>query len=308
MVATIKQISGMETYIPREAYEIPSEEPGTDGITPGRCGVWWNPWNLFDGVEDNDAVTLYQFRHLARANNPDDGEKLIHADRGNRQRPVGLDLTFTADKTISALWAIAPREDRDKIDLAVRDAVRGALEDTILKYCSIAWLTVPGDVGIFVPGKLVGAVFPLYKDAWGNPHLHTRCVLFNCVQCHRLEHYEHDEQQALARWAQATGHYTLTHFWPEPLQWGLWGSLPETAIREWTEAAGALFRCYLAYPLQHELGVRLEQYGPNGEFTRVAGIPQELIDMWSGPRPSRNAKERPNGAGTTPNGEPSQAF
>ena len=309
MVTTIEHMSGMETYIPRETSEIPGDELGTDGITPGRCGVWWNPWNLFGGVEDNDAVTRYQFHHLANANDPDDGEELMHADRHNRQRSPGLDVTFTADKSISALWGMF--EDPDKrfqIELAICDAVRAALEATILKYCSFAWLTVPGEVSIFVPGKLIGAVFPRGKDVWGNPHLHTRCVLFNAVLCHRLHEYEKEQQQELSRWAQATDRYAMTHCWPEPLQWGLWGRLPEDAIRGWTEAAGAAFRCSLAWDLQQRLGVVMEQYGPDGQFTRIAGMPQDLIDRWTGPGAAGDAKERPNEAGKVPDARPPIPF
>ena len=309
MVATIKQMSGTETYIPREAYKIPNQEPGTHGITPGGCGVWWNPSNLFDGVEDNDAVSRYQFHQLTLANNPDDGLELMHANIDNSQRSPGLDVTFTADKSISGLWALLPAQKRFQVELSIRDAVRAALEVTILKYCSYASLTVPGEVSIFVPGKLIGAVFPRHKDLWGNPHLHTRCVLFNAVLCHHhLGEYEIKERQELWGWVQANKHYTFVDYWPEPLQWGLWGSLAVNAIHQWVEAAGAAFRCSLAWDLQERLGVVMEQYGPDDQFTRIAGMPQDIIDHWSEPARSDDAEGPPNKVEKSPDRLPPLPF
>ena len=47
------------------------------------------------------------------------------------------------------------------------------------------------------------------------------------------------------------------------------------------KAAGAVYRNTLAWSLQERLGIRMEQYGKDGEFTRVAGMPEDLIGHWS---------------------------
>ena len=47
------------------------------------------------------------------------------------------------------------------------------------------------------------------------------------------------------------------------------------------KAAGAVYRNTLAWNLQERLGIRMEQYGKDGEFTRVAGMPGDLIGHWS---------------------------
>ena len=47
------------------------------------------------------------------------------------------------------------------------------------------------------------------------------------------------------------------------------------------KAAGAVYRNALAWSLQERLGIRMEQYGKDGEFTRIAGMPGDLIGHWS---------------------------
>ena len=37
----------------------------------------------------------------------------------------------------------------------------------------------------------------------------------------------------------------------------------------------------MAWSLQERLGIRMEQYGKDGEFTRIAGMPEDLIGHWS---------------------------
>ena len=43
------------------------------------------------------------------------------------------------------------------------------------------------------------------------------------------------------------------------------------------KAAGAVYRNAMAWSLQERLGIRMEQYGKDGEFTRIAGMPGDLI-------------------------------
>ena len=298
MVATIAHMSSMYTYIPHEYYEIPTNEPDIDGITPDTGGLWWNPGKLFGGV-GSDLVDRFQFHHLSLANDPNGGEELNHAEYDDPERPGGLDITFTADKTISVLWALAEADIRLQIECALHDAVLNALEDPIVSYCSFASLVVPGKVSVLVPGTLIGALFPRGNDVWGNPHLHTRCVLFNCVRCHDVDQYEESERQDLRRWAQAVEEYRIGDpISPSQMQLGLWGNLAEDAINKWTKAAGAVFRACLASNLQTRLGLTMEQYGRDRAFTRIAGIPQRLVDLWSGPSPARDAENTPDGEPT----------
>ena len=81
-----------------------------------------------------------------------------------------------------------------------------------------------------------------------DPQLHTHCVIFNAARTHR------------------DGKYRALHQHP---------------VYTWMKAAGAVYRNALAWSLQERLGIRMEQYGKDGEFTRIAGMPEDLIGHWS---------------------------
>ena len=81
-----------------------------------------------------------------------------------------------------------------------------------------------------------------------DPQLHTHCVIFNAARTHR------------------DGKYRALHQHP---------------VYTWMKAAGAVYRNAMAWSLQERLGIRMEQYGKDGEFTRIAGMPEDLIGHWS---------------------------
>ena len=58
----------------------------------------------------------------------------------------------------------------------------------------------------------------------------------------------------------------------------------------WKKAAGAMFRANLAWDLQQSLGVKMERYGPNAGFTRIEGMPEDLLGYWSKRRKAIVAK------------------
>ena len=53
-------------------------------------------------------------------------------------------MTFSADKSVSALWAIANPELRSEIERAHNDAARVALEETVLRNCAYTRIGKPG--------------------------------------------------------------------------------------------------------------------------------------------------------------------
>ena len=59
------------------------------------------------------------------------------------------------------------------------------------------------------------------------------------------------------------------------------GRCTSTRSIAWMKAAGAVYRNTLAWSLRERLGIRMEQYGKDGEFTRIAGIPENLAGHWS---------------------------
>ena len=163
-------------------------------------------------------------------------------------RSAGLDMTFSADKSVSALWAVADPELRSEIERAHNDAARVALEETVLRHCAYTRIrNRDGEIEV-LPADISAAMFQHGTSRGNDPQLHTHCVIFNAARTHR------------------DGKYRALHQHP---------------VYTWMKAAGAVYRNTLAWSLQDRLGIRMEQYGKDGEFTRIAGIPEDLIGHWS---------------------------
>ena len=62
---------------------------------------------------------------------------------------------------------------------------------------------------------------------------------------------------------------------------GRYRALHQHPVYTWMKAAGAVYRNTLAWSLKECLGIRMEQYGKDGEFTGIAGMPGDLIGHWS---------------------------
>ena len=243
MVATIAQIASAEYYLESQrSYRHPNEYY-TAGEEPD--GTWFNPHGMFD-LKDGGKVDSGHFQRLYNGFAPDGAGKLVQR-AGSDKRSPGIDMTFSVDKSVSALWAIAEPDMRAEIEGMAVAAARAALEDTVLRYCSY---TRVGRNGIQRPAAadLMGATFPHGTSRENDPQLHVHCALFNIARTH-------DD-----------GKYRAHHQYP---------------VYGWKKAAGAMYRANLAWDLRNRLGVRMEQYGPNAEFTRITGMPEDLLGYWS---------------------------
>ena len=252
MVATIGQMASAAYYLESQrSYRHPNEYY-TAGEEPD--GTWFNPRGLL-GLEDGEKVDSGHFHRLYAGFSPDGSAKLVQR-AGNPDRSPGVDLTFSVDKSVSSLWAIAEPEMRQKIEAMAVAAARAALEDTVLKYCAY---TRVGRNGVTRPAEadLMGATFVHGTSRENDPQLHVHCTIFN-----------------LARTRQ-DGRWRAHHQYP---------------VYSWKKAAGALFRAYMACDLQENLGVRMDRYGPNAEFTRIEGMPEDLQSFWSKRRKAIVAK------------------
>ena len=157
-------------------------------------------------------------------------------------------MTFSADKSVSALWAVADPELRSEIEQAHNDAARVALEETMLRHCAYTRIrNRDGEIEV-LPADISAAMFQHGTSRDNDPQLHTHCVIFNAARTHR------------------DGKYRALHQHP---------------VYTWMKAAGAVYRNAMAWSLQERLGIRMEQYGKDGEFTRIAGMPEDLIGHWS---------------------------
>ena len=243
MVATIGQMASAEYYLESQrSYRHPNEYY-TAGEEPD--GTWFNPNGLF-GLKDGAKVDTGEFQRLYNGFAPDGAGKLVQR-AGNPSRSPGVDMTFSVDKSVSALWAIAEPEMRAQIESMAVDAARVALKDTVLRYCSYTRVSENG-VTRPVEADLMGATFVHGTSRENDPQLHVHSAIFNLARTHED---------------------------------GKWRAYHQYPVYSWKKAAGAVFRAYLAWELQNRLGVRMEQYGPNAEFTRIEGMPDDLLGYWS---------------------------
>ena len=243
MVATIGQMASAEYYLESQrSYRHPNEYY-TAGEEPD--GAWFNPKGLFD-LDDGAKVDSGEFRRLYNGFAPDGSRKLVQR-AGSPERSPGVDLTFSVDKSISSLWALADVEMRQNIEAMAVSAARAALEDSVLRYCSYTRVSSKG-VSRAVEADLIGATFVHGTSRENDPQLHVHCTIFNAAR------------------TREDGRWRAHHQYP---------------VYSWKKATGALFRAYMAWELQQGFGVRIERYGSNAEFTRIEGMPEDLQAFWS---------------------------
>ena len=244
MVATLAQAASAAYYLESQRSFRHPNEYYTAGEEPD--GVWFNPQGLF-GLADGGKVDSSDFHRLYNGFAPNTGGKLTQ-NAGSERRSAGLDMTFSADKSVSALCAVADPGLRSEIEQAHNDAARVALEETVLRHCAYTRIrNRDGDIEV-LPADISAAMFQHGTSRDNDPQLHTHCVIFNAARTHR------------------DGKYRALHQHP---------------VYTWMKAAGAVYRNVMAWSLQERLGIRMEQYGKDGEFTRIAGIPDDLVGHWS---------------------------
>ena len=254
MVATLAQMASAEYYLESQSSYRHPNEYYTAGEEPD--GTWFNPHGLF-GLADGSKIDSRDFHRLYNGFAPDGSSKL-NQNAGKDTRSPGLDMTFSVDKSVSALWAIAEPEMRAEIERLAVDAAQAALQDTVFEHCSYTRVKKGGsDVGTPVPADLIGAAFPHGTSRENDPQLHIHCAILNVARTHQ------------------DGKYRAHHQYP---------------VYSWSKAAGALFRAYLAWDLQQYLGVKMEQYGQNGAYTRIPRMPEDLLSYWSKRRKAIIAK------------------
>ena len=252
-------LNHMESYnSPMEYYHCGTEPDGK----------WWNPADLFD-LEDDDDIEPATFQELHAGLSPVERKPLTR-NANYKNRVPGIEITFSPDKSYSALWAIAEPALRERLEAAHSRAVRCALDTVTRRYCAYTRVGIGGYN--VVPGDIFAANFPHHVSRTNDPLLHTRCVLFNLVRTH-LD--------------------------------GKWRTLYQLPVFQWKRAGGAVYRNALAWYARNEIGLRLEPYGDDREFLRVPGFPQALLRAWSKRRAAidKLAAER----GTTPGARPAFA-
>ena len=228
-------LNHMESYkSPLEYYDCGTEPDGK----------WWNPADLFD-LEDDDDIEPATFQELHAGLSPVERKPLTRNAR-REDRTAGFEITFSPDKSYSALWAIADPVLRERLEAAHSRAVRRALDTVTRRYCAYTRVGMNGYN--VVSGDIFAATFLQHVSRANDPLLHTRCVLFNLVRTH-LD--------------------------------GKWRTLYHLPLFKWVRAGGAVYRNALAWYARNEIGLRLEPYGDDREFVRVPGFQKALLHVWS---------------------------
>ena len=267
MTTSIGPLANPDYYLRMQRSHQAANGYYTGGGEPD--GIWWNPAGLL-GLKHGATVGTDAFYRLCEGFSPD-GEKLTQ-NAGSGKRSAGLDLTFSADKSVSAVWAVAGERLRTAIADAHTAAVQYTLEHVIEAHCAttrIRTRTLSGARGelAIVPADLIAALFQHGTSRADDPQLHTHCTVMNAARAH------------------FDGKYRALNQYP---------------LYRWKMAAGATYRNHLAWGLRG-LGFKVEQHGKDGEFTRIAGVPRALEAHWSKRTAQIEAFARDNGFDVTAN-------
>ncbi len=239
---SIGQMASAAYYLQSQASHRSPAEYYIAGKEPN--GAWVNPTGMFD-LPDGGAIDPRDFERLHAGFSPD-GLTSLTRNAGSPDRSPGFDMTFSADKSISALWALSPPETRETIEALAVEAARVALQETVLRHCATTRLRVNGEIEIHA-ADLMGATFLHRTSRENDPQLHVHCPIFNIARTH------------------SDGRFRAHHQYP---------------VYAWGKAAGALFRAHLAHGLQRELGVAMERHDEGGRFTRVK-VGEEIAEHWN---------------------------
>jgi conjugative relaxase-like TrwC/TraI family protein len=214
--------------------------------TPGR---WAGGAHLF-GLDATVPVTGEQLRTLMDVRRPDTGSELRRVGASG-EAVAGLDATFSAPKSVSAVWALGSPELRGRIEAAHEIAIDRALDYAVRH---VPMLRQRVDANTVLHAKAVGVVATSWRhttaravaDQVPDPQLHSHVLLH---AAHRRD-----------------------------------GRLVAIDSRTWLQhqrEIGAAYRSELARELS-TLGFSVERGTGRGErYFELAGVPQALLDRWS---------------------------
>tara|TARA_R110001583_G_C5669027_1_gene410514 strand:+ start:3262 stop:5796 length:2535 start_codon:yes stop_codon:yes gene_type:complete len=187
-----------------------------------------------------DKVDTKDYRHVFRGYAP--GGTPLCENHGDKHR-AGWDLTFSAPKSVSLVWALLDEKERQQIQAGQLKAVKQGLH-FIEKHAAITRRGHGGQQQESVVG-LVGALFEHSTSRAQDPQLHTHCLIANIAP-------RHD---------------------------GTWGTLESRHLFLWQKAAGAVYRATLANHLR-EMGFHIEQPDEKDHF-EVKGVSRSICRHFS---------------------------
>ena len=124
-------------------------------------------------------VAPEQLSRLLAGGHPADGGALV-AGAGSPRRVAGFDLTFSAPKSVSALWALGGEDVARAVQTAHDDAVADALA-YLERHAALARRGRAGERTV-ATGGLTAAAFRHRTSRNGDPQLHTHLLAANAVE------------------------------------------------------------------------------------------------------------------------------
>ncbi len=206
-------------------------------------GAWVGRGLAELGLQAGEQVSEQQLEAVfARGLHPVTGEALGRAWRADAV--TGFDLTFSAPKSVSVLWALGGATAQTHVAQAHRAAVLAALA-----YLDAhAALSRRGTDGVeqIATGGFAAALFDHRTSRAGDPQLHTHALVPNKLLC------------ADGVWRTVDGHELFHH----------------------KKAAGVLYQAALRAELHRRLGVVFGPSSAHGQ-AEILGVPQEVMTAWS---------------------------
>ncbi len=203
-------------------------------------------------------VTHAEFDAALRGVDPKTGERLAQVGGRGREHSAGWDMTFSAPKSVSVLWALSEGHDRQVIEQAHRSAVLAA---TANLEATAGWARRGRSGGVRErTAGLLMAQFDHHTSRESDPQLHTHAFIFNLA----------------------------------PRRDGSWGAIVSRELYRAQKEAGVTYRRALASELERQ-GIRLERQ--NDTF-RVAAIPRDVERAFSKRRQAIEEAARIHGYST----------
>lgn len=186
-------------------------------------------------------VTQAEFEAVLAGLDPGTSARLVQQGGRGQNHSAGWDMTFSAPKSVSVLWALSSDDERRAIEKAHRSAVLSASAH-LERQAGWARRGRAGRIRERTAGLLM-AQFDHHSSREADPQLHTHCFVFNCA----------------------------------PRRDGSWGAIISRELYKAQKDAGAVYRQGLARELE-QLGHRLER---QKDGFRVAAIPRDIERAFS---------------------------
>ncbi|KGJ95579.1 MobF family relaxase [Colwellia psychrerythraea] len=227
---TISPIRSIKYYsdLAKEDYYLDGGEP--NGVWAGKAS------KLLDLTGDVETEYYINVMHGFTPNK----QYQLCQNAGTNKR-YGWDLTFSAPKSVSAVWARANNELKLKIQQAHFQGAKAAIS-FIEDNAAVSRRNKQGLIREKVTG-LVSATFEHATSRAQDPQLHTHCLVANVA----------------------------------PREDGSWGTLESRDLYLWHKAAGTLYRAELSSQLL-SLGFEIEK---DGDAFKLPVVPDEISTHYS---------------------------